>query len=202
MVGLGVAVLVLLAAGVLLLSQTGLARGPFRKLVSQAIGRPVAVERVQLYLLTGAPETVFDGLRIAQPTWAGPGDFLTVRSGIIRTTWGSLLQGHPVISLVELDQPVLNLRRSNGGTNNWTFQTKSPRTLERLVIRQGRLTALDDGLKLHLTGTVATGAPQKGTVADRLLVDTSGQFGRRPVRLGLVEPRSLQRRSRGPTRSN
>ena len=94
-VGLAVAVLVLPVAGVLLLSQAGLARGPFRKLVSQAVGRPVAVERVQLHLLTGAPEAVFDGLQIAQPTWAGPGDFLTVRSGLVRITWGSLLQGHP-----------------------------------------------------------------------------------------------------------
>lgn len=147
-------------------------RGPISRFASDATGRRVRIDGdLKVHLLTWTPQVSVEGLKVGQPTWVGDGDMATVDKLVVQTRWKSLIARKPALPLLELDHPVLDLRRDAKGKANWDFskKTTTPSTtkmppIERFVIDNGHLHYADAGRKMVIDGTVDSneraGGPQ------------------------------------------
>jgi uncharacterized protein involved in outer membrane biogenesis len=174
------------------IGQGGLLRAPLEAYVSQRLHRQVRVDRLSLHWSWTAPEADFTDLRIAEPAWAGPGDMLVVPQGRARIAWSALLGGAFNMPLLEVDQPLLRLKRTADGRANWHFGPVSPSPapfhlppIRRMVIADGRLAMEDMVRKLVFTGTIAT-KPQGQADAGALRIAAAGRLSGRPFAMDLT----------------
>lgn len=183
--------LVALGAGAVLEWVGGpVARGQIERSLTQRLDRPVHLSAVKLHLLSATPEADFDGLRIGQPAWAGPGDMVEVAHVHVRMPWSALTGGELRFEVLELDRPTVRLLRDQQGRANWAFSAGTregaPVRLPfvgRLTIRQGRLQLRDMPRETSFEGSVTTD-PQ-GAQQGALRLRAVGWMQRKPFRLAV-----------------
>lgn len=144
---LGVAVVLILAAGVILPQVDA---GPFfggrvRASLEQALGRGVEFGQVHLDLFNG-PGFSVDGVTILEDPRVGIEPFAYVESLEARVSFGSLLTGRLEFSKLRLNNPQVNLARPRSGA--WNFEELLTRTagaapggvqLPLIQVRGGRI---------------------------------------------------------------
>jgi len=97
----------------------------------------------------------------------------------------SLLRGKPVLPLVEVDRPVLDLLRTADGRDNWTFgrnaSAAGPRlpAIQHFIIETGRLHYADAGRKLIIDGTVGSNERTDGPAAHAFSLVGRGTLNRK-----------------------
>jgi len=188
----GAAMALVLIGLMLAVGQGALIRGPLEAYVSHKLHRAVRVDTLKIHLAWRAPEAEFTHLRIAQAAWSGPGDMLDVPHGRVKIAWPAFFGGAFTMPLLEVDRPVLHLRRAADGRANWQFgPVKASPTpfhlppIRRMVIADGRLDMRDAVRNLAFAGTIATqasGAPGGGP----LRITASGQLDGRPFGLDVT----------------
>ena len=180
---------VVLAIAVLMIGAlpVGWLRGTVERRLSAAYGAPVhvgSITRDSLFSFT--PEIAVRDVRIGQPAWAGPGDFVRLSSASARVPVLRLLAGKFEPRALHVSGLDAALIRRADGTANWSGQAAGgendddrgagPR-IESLVIDNSRFTLHDAKRRLDLAGTVAAD--------DRagLTIVASGRFDGTPARL-------------------
>jgi uncharacterized protein involved in outer membrane biogenesis len=188
---LAIPVLVVIGLG-WVIGQGGLLRAPLEAYVSQRLHRSVRIDQLQLQFSWTAPQADFTNLRIAEPDWAGPGDMLVAAHGRARIAWSALLGGAFNMPLLEVDQPLLRLKRAPDGRANWRFGPATPSPapfhlppIRRMVITDGRLEMEDLDRQLVFSGTVAT-KPQGQADAGALRITAAGSLSGRPFAMDMT----------------
>lgn len=160
-------------------------RGLAERKLSDEFGAPVrigALSREQLFSFT--PTLVAEDVRIAQPSWAGTGQLVTLKRAAARVPVLSLLSGDPAIRALDLDGLEANLVRDAKGKSNWEGSRRSASDssnggagIERLRIANSRFTLRDAKRRLDISGTLEA-STDRG-----LAVRAGGRFDGAPVRL-------------------
>ena len=156
--GGGIALIATLAVAVILaFFDWNLIRDPIARLASARLGRQVQIEgNLRVHLWSLKPNATIENLRIGNPAWAGPGQTATFGRVVVQVELLPLLRGRKVLSRLELQDPVINLRRDLQGRASWDFsngRSKAPVRLpaiRRLIVEGGLLNLLDERRKLTL----------------------------------------------------
>jgi uncharacterized protein involved in outer membrane biogenesis len=178
---------------VLLLFNWNWLRGPIARLASDTTGRRVRIDGdLKVHLLTWQPRVSVGGLKIGQPAWAGQGDMARIDALVVETRWMSLLHGKPVLPLVELDHPVLDLERDAKGRANWSLSngpssadTKLP-PIQRFVVDGGHVHYADVGRKIVVDGTVDSNERTGGPSAHAFNLVGHGSINKNPFEISLT----------------
>ncbi len=170
-----------------------LLRGPLARLASDATGRDVRIDGdLKVHLLTAQPRVSIGGLKIGQPAWAGGASvkMATVDTVTAEIRWMSLLKGRPVLPLLELVHPSLDLRRDADGRTNWSFSDHpsagaAPKLppIERFVVDAGRLHFVDAARKMVIDGTIDSNEHAAGPQAHAFSLVGQGTLNRKPFAL-------------------
>lgn len=137
-------------------------------LLTQAIGREVALDGPIDVVLLPQPVLMAQRIRIASPTEAGPSDLFDARQISATLSWRAILQGRIGLQRVVVVEPRLVLPREPGQGPNWRLPvadgeapTAPAVSIARLEIRDGRV--------IHATGL--SGQPLEAGA-----IDLSGSF--------------------------
>lgn len=151
-------------------------RGPVARLASARMHREVTIAGdLKVHPFSWQPRATVDGVRIANPGWAGPGKMADIGRIGVQIRLIPLLTGQVDLRLLRFDQPRIALLRDAQGRKNWDFsdgrQTAQPLKLPPIrdfVIHDGRLSYRDAPKHLNFTGTLnaseALGANNRGFV--------------------------------------
>lgn len=163
----------------------GLLKGVAERRLSAEFGAPVTIgslSRTSVFSFT--PEIVVNDLRIAQPAWAGKGDFLKVVRASAHLSIFDVLTGNANPRSIIVTGLDVALVRDAKGNSNWAGRAgkrSSPGndapTLDRLLIDKGRFTLRDAKRRLDVAGTITANA------ATGVAVDAAGSFDGAPARL-------------------
>ncbi|WP_333586783.1 AsmA family protein [Phenylobacterium sp.] len=187
--GLGAVLLTLVL--ILLLLDWNMLRGPVSAFASARTGRDISIEgplSVRPWSLR--PSATVQGLRIADPDWAGEGDTATVERLTVQMEILPLLRGRQILTRLELHGADVRLRRAADGQVNWDFspgdRDEGPARLpaiRRFVVQDGRLALRDDVRGLNFSGEVSAreGGGEAGAQGFRLLGE--GQLNGEAFRL-------------------
>ena len=137
-------------------------RGPVAAIASARMHRQVTIAGdLRVRLFSWQPSATADGVRIADPKWAGTGDMARIGRIAVKIRLIPLLTGHMDMRLLEFDQPQVRLYRDLQGRKTWDFSdgTKPDEPLvlppiRKFVINGGKLDYKDDDRKLVFSGTV------------------------------------------------
>lgn len=139
-----------------------------RKLAAQygAPARIGAIHRVQAF--SYAPDIVISDVRIAQPVWAGGGDFVRAKAVTVRLPVFGLLFGKVHPDALAIDGLAVALVRDASGRANWRGRPRAadapPATqgpaLTHLSIRNGALSLRDDKRGLNVAGSLQVAGAQ------------------------------------------
>ncbi len=166
-------------------------RGPISRFASDATGRRVRIDGdLKVHLLTWTPQVSVGGLKIGQPAWAGDGDMVTVDRLVVQTRWKSLIQRKPALPLLELDHPIIDLRRDAKGKANWDFSnrktsatpTKLP-PIEHFVVSDGHLHYVDQSRKMVIDGIIDSNEHTGGAQAHAFSLTGHGVLNAKPFDL-------------------
>jgi uncharacterized protein involved in outer membrane biogenesis len=94
---------------------------PLARLAGGYLHREVTIDRLEAQLLRWHPIVTVDGLRIANPEWAGEGDTVNIQSITAAIVPWRLLTGHLVLAELRIDRPHVNLLRDNNNRATWDF---------------------------------------------------------------------------------
>jgi len=160
---------------------------------SEALGRTVAVEGNLEVDFTWPPLIRAEQVRVANAPWSKEPYMLEIRRLACRIDLQALLQGRFVLPMIELDEPVVRLETSEQGEANWNFQSTQTGAdkgepgalpvIERLNLRDGRLTYYDYASNTSMTTTLAEVQVTTTGPEQRLAVEGAGQFADLPFRL-------------------
>ena len=166
----------------------GLMRGLVENRLSAAVKSKVTVGSVTRdSLFSYSPLVSVRDIRIAQPAWVGPGDFMRASALSVRVPVFALLLGEFRPDRVTLDGARIALVRNAAGRANW--QPDGPPTdtshaarpnLSDLTITNTHLVLRDAKRKLVIAGPLTVDA------ARGLRVSASGTFQDMPARLDLA----------------
>ncbi len=147
--GLAFALLVIAPLVFILFADWNAMRGPIARAASGVMGREVTITGdLDVEPWSWEPLIVADGIRVANPAWAGEGDTITVKSVRVRVAWPALLVGRVRVTSLELDSPQFSFLREKSGRATWSFGRGDTgrRPLNIPPIREFRLK--DGGLKI------------------------------------------------------
>lgn len=170
------------------------ARGPIGRFASARMHREVVLAGpLEAHLWSLKPSVTIRGLRIANPTWAGPGQTAVIDRLLVQIKLLPLLRGQLVLLRLEAEKPDLDLRRDLQGRTTWDFSGGQPKDeplkmppVRRFVIKDGHLKFADAKRKLSLNATLDAseqlGAANRGFVlagdgvlnGNRFLLDVLG----------------------------
>jgi len=140
-------------------------RGPVDAYLSARLQRQVTIHGdLAAHIWSWTPSAVADGVTVAEPSWAGPGDMAVIPKLTLSVDLGSLLRGQLVLPLVAAEGPRVTMIRDASGRDNWTFGLAGPiapqplrlPAIGRLSIAGGRLTLTDARRNLTFTGAVSS----------------------------------------------
>jgi uncharacterized protein involved in outer membrane biogenesis len=161
--------------------------------VSEALGRTVVIEGNLDVDLTWPPLIRAEQVRVANAAWSKEPSMLEIRRLTCRIDLHALLRGRFVLPMIKLVEPVLRLETSEQGEANWAGQStqtvadkREPGALpviERLSLRDGRLTYDDHASDTHITMTLAEVQATTTGPEQRLEVEGAGQVADLPFRL-------------------
>lgn len=150
-------------------------RGPIERLASARLHRPVTITGdLNADIWSRQPSATLDGVRIANPAWAGGKEMANVRRITVKIRLVPLLSGRIELQSLRFEQPHLALFTDARARRNWDFSNGRPHAPLKLppihdfVIQDGRLTYLDLHRKLRFEGAI--------DAAERIGVDNKG-FG-------------------------
>ena len=170
------AALIALIVLFLLLFNWNMLRGPLARLASDATGRRVQIDGdLRVHLLTATPSVSIAGLKVGQPAWVkgGAADMADIDKLVVQSRWTSLLRFKPVLPLLEIDHPTLDLRRDAAGRDNWTLgkpeasSAAGPKLppIQHFIVDNGKLHFADAGRKMVIDGTVDSNEHAGGAAA-------------------------------------
>jgi uncharacterized protein involved in outer membrane biogenesis len=160
-----------LAAIVLVLAfvDWNMLRRPVGHYMSNRMHREVRLDGdLKVELFSWTPTAEVNGLHIAQPDWttsvkgAAQDAFADIDRLTVSVDLRELLSFHIVLPQLAVEQPRVALLRDTSGHANWIFEEeKNPRPfhlppIRHFIIRDGRLTVLDQQKKLQFAGTVSS----------------------------------------------
>ena len=96
-------------------------RAPIARMAGRYLHRRVQIGRLEVHLLRWRPSVTIDGLRIADPAWAGSGDTLDVGSITVAVELGHLFTGRLVLAKLLIDHPQVTLLRDQSNRATWDF---------------------------------------------------------------------------------
>lgn len=179
----GLVLLLVLAALAVGAFPVSIMRGFVERRISAEYGAPVhigAIERDSLFSYN--PLVSARDVRIGQPGWAGPGDFVRIDAVRVRVPVIDLLRGAGLKpDTVHISGLVVALIRRADGRNNWSTDEKPDEdvdggsSLSKLVVEDSRFTLRDEKRRLSLSGTISANA------RDGVVVAASGRFKGAPA---------------------
>lgn len=201
-VALPVAVLAVLA-----LMPLGLLKGFAEARLSDRFDAPASIVAIdRLDSLSLSPRIRVSGIRIAQPSWAGTGDFARVETAMLRVPLLPVLIGRFRPESIDVTGLDLHLVRLADGRSNWSKRKRNRRPgdsgLGHLTISNSRLHLREDKWKMTLDAAlsvdVARGLSISGTgthrgqpmrmTASGGVIDGAAADARWPIRLSVVSP--------------
>jgi hypothetical protein len=160
---------------------------------SEALGRRVVIAGKLEVDWTWPPLIRAEQVRVANAPWGKEPSMLEIRRLTCRLDLYALLRGRFVLPMLELDEPVVRLETSEQGEVNWTLQPTQPvadkaepgalPVIERLSLRDGRLTYSDYASNTSMTLTLAEMQAATTGPEQRLEVEGTGQLADLPFRL-------------------
>lgn len=111
-------------------------------------------------LFSFSPVITLHNIRVAQPAWAGNGDFLRLKSMSVRVNMFNIITGGASPDRIRVDGLDLSLIRDENGRSNWDDGDESngnndASVLTDLVITNSRFSFADQKRKLSLEGPVS-----------------------------------------------
>lgn len=142
-------------------------RGPVAAIASARMHRQVSITgNLRVHPWSWEPSATVEGVRIANPAWAGPewagqARLAEIDRIAIQIRLAALFEGHLDLRLLEVDRPRMALYRDLQGRSTWDFSDGSkPDTplrlppIRRFIIDGGKLDFRDDVRKLVFSGTI------------------------------------------------
>ena len=137
-------------------------RGPVAGIASARMHRQVTLNgNLRVHLWSWEPSATVDGVRIANPGWAGQGDMARIDRIAVQIRLAALFGGHLDLRLLEFDRPRMTLYRDEQGRATWDFSDGSKPDqplrlppIRKFVVDGGQLNYRDEERKLTFTGTV------------------------------------------------
>ena len=169
-------------------------RGPIARFASDATHRSVRIDGdLKVHLLTLTPQVSIGGLKVGQPAWNGSGDMAQIDKVVVQVKLIPLLTGKIVMPLFEIDRPILDLKRDATGRANWDIGDKKPASkpfklppIQRFIINQCRLTYVDLGRKLSLSGVIDSNENAGGASAHAFSLTGKGTLNNNPFGLNIT----------------
>ncbi|MDB5713002.1 MAG: AsmA family protein [Sphingomonadales bacterium] len=183
-VGGGVAALAMIAVVGIGAFPVNSARGFIEQRLSAAVDAPVhigSITRDSWFSFT--PTIALRDVRIAQPDWAGPGDFVRVASAEVRVPVLALLTGGFRPERVHVDGLNVVLMRNAQGKSNWDPKKGKPSdghsrpSLSDLTVTNARFSLRDDKRGLTIAG------PMQVDVKSGLRLSGDGQLLGKPAHI-------------------
>lgn len=137
-------------------------RGPLASIASARMHRQVSIDgNLRAHLWSWEPSASVEGIRVANPDWAGKADLADIRRLVVQIRLKALLGGHLDMTLLEVDAPHLALYRDADGRATWDFSDgKKPDEplrlppIRKFVIDGGQVSYRDLARKLTFSGMV------------------------------------------------
>lgn len=136
-------------------------RGPLERMASARLHRQVTITGdLNADVWSWRPSATVDGVAIANPAWAGPGELGTIDRLRVRIRLVPLLWGKADIRVLAVERPNFALLSDATGRKNWDFsdgRVKAPMNLppiQRFLIKDGRLKYLDARRDVRFEGTI------------------------------------------------
>ena len=173
---IGIFVVLLLAVLALGAVPAGLLRGVVSEKLQGASERHVEIGTVSRdSFFSYSPVITVENIRVAQPSWAGKGDFLTLKSISARVSVLDILTGAARPDRVRIDGLDIALVRDKNGRSNWHDGDDDDRkgsapVLTDLDIINSRFSLIDHKRDLSLSGPVSVSS------TDGLRAEGSGTF--------------------------
>lgn len=173
---IGIFVVLLLAVLALGAVPAGLLRGVVSEKLQGASERDVEIGTVSRdNFFSYSPVITVENIRVAQPSWAGKGDFLTLKSISARVSVLDILTGAARPDRVRIDGLDIALVRDKNGRSNWHDGDDDDRkgsapVLTDLDIVNSRFSLIDHKRDLSLSGPVSVSS------TDGLRAEGSGTF--------------------------
>ncbi len=160
-IGGGLAVLAILIGVLIAIWDWNWFRGPLARIASARMHREVTIAGdLKVHPFSWRPSATVDGVRIANPAWAGPGDTARIDRIAVRIRLLPLLVGHTGLRLLRFDHPVVRGYRDAQGRATWdlsdgksTAPLKLP-PIRTFIINDGKIDYRDDKRKLTFTGVI------------------------------------------------
>lgn len=158
---IGIFVVLLLAVLALGAVPAGLLRGVVSEKLQGASERDVEIGTVSRdSFFSYSPVITVENIRVAQPSWAGKGDFLTLKSISARVSVLDILTGAARPDRVRIDGLDIALVRDKNGRSNWHDGDDDDRkgsapVLTDLDIVNSRFSLIDHKRDLSLSGPVS-----------------------------------------------
>lgn len=178
-----IALTLLLAVLALGAVPVGIFRGMIEDRITASLGTQVTIRSITRDTpFSYTPVVSIRDVRIRQPAWAGPGDFVALRSASARVPLWQLLLGSFRPDRIAIDGLRVALVRDMQGRENWRQDHQSEggngrSTLSNLIITDARFSLRDDKRGLVVAGPVSIDA-QRG-----LRIVATGTFLGTPARL-------------------
>lgn len=160
-------------------------RGPISTAVSEALGRPFAINGDMRMDWSWTPRLTVNDIELANAPWGSKPEMFTLDRAQVSVRIPDLFKGHLVVPEIEITKPRLLLERNREGQANWQFgppEKERDRTglpigrrwfpkIDRLDIEDGRLVFDDPGSGTHLDMNVSTAVG----ASDEQAVELNGQ---------------------------
>ncbi|WP_157991574.1 AsmA family protein [Caldimonas tepidiphila] len=194
------------------------AGGPIERMLQRQLQREVSLKEGFRMHLLGPIRLKTDLLRIGPPAWAEGEQarpLVEARSLNARLPWSTLFAarrgGEPLhVSAFEVDTLEALLHRTADGRANWQFGPSDPAdkkaselelpVFDRLTVRDGRVTVLDQPLKLAADARIRTHEGrdvQAGSEGAGLRIDAEGRYRGEPLFLRLASSGALALMAKG-----
>jgi len=149
-------------------------RGPVAAIASARMHRQVTITGdLRVHPWSWQPSATVDGVRVANPAWAGKADLADIDRIAVQIRLVPLFAGQVDLRLLEFDRPRVALYRDAEGRATWDFsdgaEPNAPLRLppiRKFVIDDGKVAFRDEDRKLTFNGTVNAkeqlGRPNRG----------------------------------------
>jgi uncharacterized protein involved in outer membrane biogenesis len=137
-------------------------RGPLARLASAKMHREVTIDGdLHVHLFSWQPSATVDGVKIANPDWAGKDKMADIGRIAVKIRLIPLFTGHLDLRRLEFDKPNVRLVRDAQGRANYDFSDGKKKDeplrmppIRNFIINDGHLTYHDVKRQLTFTGTV------------------------------------------------